>query len=182
MKSPRNRKQTGINGCPLHHDPMKHGCTVKVVAIHNPLGRSVLQSISFNHPQQVRPNTTSPCRLIQLMIEMTYSWQLDATVSALRRSSSLLDVKVSKFSAGGLDNADLVRSGVVSASHISPGPFSSNQSCLLTGCDVCTSVCWNPSCRLGVSLKSKVDVVVVVVVDLKFRKFASPRKVSVWES
>jgi hypothetical protein len=39
----------------------------------------------------------------------TYSWQLDSAVSTLGRSTGLLNVKVSKSSAGGLDDADLVR-------------------------------------------------------------------------
>jgi len=46
---------------------------------------------------------------------MTYSWQFDSTVSALGRCTGLLDMKVSKFSSGRLDNTDLVRLGVVSA-------------------------------------------------------------------
>jgi hypothetical protein len=41
-------------------------------------------------------------------IKITYTWELDATVTTFRRSSGLLDVKVSKLTAGGLDDADLV--------------------------------------------------------------------------
>ena len=44
----------------------------------------------------------------------THTWELDATVTALWCSSSLLDVKVSELATWSLDNADLVRLGVVS--------------------------------------------------------------------
>lgn len=47
-------------------------------------------------------------------IRMTYPWELNSTVATFGCRSSFLDVKVSKFSAWSLDNADLVRSGVVS--------------------------------------------------------------------
>jgi hypothetical protein len=39
---------------------------------------------------------------------LTHSLQLGATVTAFGRGSSLLDMEVSKVSAGGLDDADLV--------------------------------------------------------------------------
>ena len=83
-----------------------------------------------------------------ILIKMTYSWQLDSTISTLGRSSGFLDVKVPKLSAGGFDNANLVRSRVVSGHQISQSPLASNEPLLLTDCDVCTSICWNPSCRL----------------------------------
>lgn len=53
------------------------------------------------------------------IIKGTYSGKFDSTVTALGRSSGLLDVQVSKFSAWGLDDADLVRLGVVSGHEIS---------------------------------------------------------------
>lgn len=43
----------------------------------------------------------------------TYTWELDATVTALWGSASLLDVKVSKLASWGLDHANLVGLGVV---------------------------------------------------------------------
>jgi len=41
-------------------------------------------------------------------LEITYTWQLDSTITTLWCSTSFLDVKVSKGTAWGLDNADLV--------------------------------------------------------------------------
>lgn len=93
----------------------------------------------------------SPCVSLNV-IEITYAWELDATVTAFGGGSGLLDVKVSKFSARGLDNADLVRSGVVSGEGISQMLYPVMSSLLLTGCDVCTSICWNPSWRVFTSL------------------------------
>lgn len=46
----------------------------------------------------------------------TYTWELDATVTAFRGSASLLDVKNSQLAAGSLDNACVVRLGVVAVS------------------------------------------------------------------
>ena len=42
----------------------------------------------------------------------TYSWQLNATVTALWRSTSFLDVKVSEGATGSLDDTGLVGLGV----------------------------------------------------------------------
>jgi hypothetical protein len=44
----------------------------------------------------------------------TYTWELDATVTALGCSALLLDVLISEFTTWGLDHADLVGLGVVS--------------------------------------------------------------------
>lgn len=43
----------------------------------------------------------------------THAWEFDTTVTALWRSTLLLDVQVSEATTGSLDNADLVRPGVV---------------------------------------------------------------------
>ena len=43
----------------------------------------------------------------------TYAWQFGTAVTAFRRGASLLDVKVSEFTAGSLADADFVRAGVV---------------------------------------------------------------------
>ena len=44
---------------------------------------------------------------------MTYTWELDATVTALWCSALLLEVKVTELSTWGLDDADLVGGGVI---------------------------------------------------------------------
>lgn len=49
---------------------------------------------------------------------MTYTWELDATVTALWCSALLLEVKVTKLSTWGLDDADLVGGGVIPENRI----------------------------------------------------------------
>jgi len=44
---------------------------------------------------------------------LTYTWELDAAVTALWCSSLLLEVEVTELATWGLDNADLVGGGVV---------------------------------------------------------------------
>ena len=47
------------------------------------------------------------------MLSVTYTWELDATVTALWCSALLLEVKVTELSTWGLDDADLVGGGVI---------------------------------------------------------------------
>jgi hypothetical protein len=44
---------------------------------------------------------------------LTYTWELDATVTALWCGSLLLEVEVTELATWGLDNADLVGGGVI---------------------------------------------------------------------
>lgn len=66
--------------------------------------------------QQKRPETRS---LLDLTKGRTHTRELDATVTALRGSTLLLDVKVSQLAAGSLDDADLVGPRVVPIRRIS---------------------------------------------------------------
>lgn len=60
--------------------------------------------------------------------ETAYPWKFDAAITTLGRSTGLLDVKVSKSTAWSLYNADLVRSGVVSALELAKFPECSESS------------------------------------------------------
>lgn len=53
----------------------------------------------------------------QNILGLTYTWELNSTVTALWCSSGLLDVEVTERTTWGLHNADLVGLGVVSALH-----------------------------------------------------------------
>jgi hypothetical protein len=112
------------------------------------------------------------------IIRKTYSRELNSTITTFGRGSGFLDVKVSKFSAWGLDNADLVRSGVVSGNGISQGR---NLTMRYVSLRVATSVCQSVGTHLGEYLRRRWDVVVIAVVGLKFREIACSRK-NVWES
>ena len=61
------------------------------------------------------PTISSHSRLASNIrsVGCTHTGELDAAVSALDGSSALLDVKVTELSTGGLDDADLVGTGVV---------------------------------------------------------------------
>ena len=53
------------------------------------------------------------CSVVTLGWVRTYTWELGAAVTAFRGSAALLEVQKTEVATGGLDDADLVRPGVV---------------------------------------------------------------------
>jgi hypothetical protein len=93
------------------------GRKYRSIAVHSRHGCPILPIHPTCH--SIAPRARIESSVAFKRIKITYTWELDATVTTFRRSSGLLDVKVSKLTAGGLDDADLVRSGVVSVGEIS---------------------------------------------------------------
>ena len=91
------------------------------------------------------------------MQNITYTWQFDSTVTAFWRSTSLLDVKISKLTTGGLNDADLVRPGVVSMCKMSiRNPITVNSRDLRVATSECQSVGRHFG---GLLLRMSIDVV-----------------------